>query len=1134
MAKKLFLLSSLVLVLILAGSSSAELTGYANNPIPFSGAGKDKTNLVLEWRTGDFVQATACHRVYLGTTFADVNTATTASSTYKGTRDVNNYTPTGLVDGQNYFWRIDEVNSTNPSSPWKGPVWTFGTYWDVKPDTWAATDGYNRTMPGYAECGGPASGRYVGIFYFLWLGQHETDGPYNITELLAANPTNPAYGPVGDYHHWEQSELGYYLSTDSYVIRRHAQQLADAGVDVVIFDVTNGPTYYSVYMELCSIWQQMRYEGQKTPQVAFVTNSDSVNVVSILYNDFYKPGNYKDLWFYWKGKPLMLAVLTGHSQEIANFFNIRRCWAWTYGQDTWNFMDYTPQRYGWHESSGVAEETSACAAQHPTTNIGRSYQNGSEPAHDQYKLTGMENQGRYFAEQWTRVLALDPEFTYITGWNEWVAGRSLSDGTIHMCGDLVPSGGTFFVDTFNAEYSRDAEPMHGNYTDNYYYQMIDGIRRQKGVRQQDPASAVTTITIDGTFTDWDSVAPEFRDTVYDTTHRNELGWGSAGTYVNNTGRNDFKLMKVARDATYVYFYVETVGNITNYTDTNWMLLFIDSDKNHSTGWEGYDYVVNYGGVGSSTTTLKSNSGGTFTWNLVQSDIAYAKSGNKMELRIPRTSIGQGSGAGTPVSFYFHWADNMQNNNLTDFFINGDSAPNRRFNYKYTINGNDTTPPIPNPSTWATVPYATNSYTIAMTATTASDPNSVEYYFHETTGHAGGSDSSWQSSPSYTDTELNASTTYTYQVRTRDKSPNWNTGTWSTAQSATTSAADTTPPSPNPSTWATVPHAISYNTIGMIATTATDSSGVEYYFDETTGHAGGSDSGWQSSPGYTDTGLSEMTTYTYEVRTRDRSPNWNAGTWSTSQSATTGSADVTPPSPNPSTWATAPYATSSTVIAMAATTATDSWPGNVEYYFDETTGHAGGADSGWQWGSTYTNTGLSVGTVYSYQVRTRDESPNWNTGQWSITKSISTPFLANSYTVSQGSYYSGTLSNMTTDDSVYFVIKSTTSGTRYATTDFTFISIGVASPTRIDIKLNSKSSTSSTTQKVSLWNYTTSVWDQKDSITNLGTSEQTRNIAVTSGCSSYISGGNLKVRTLGSKSSTNFYLYHDVLWVTITP
>ena len=57
---------------------------------------------------------------------------------------------------------------------------------------------------------------------------------------------------------------------------------------------------------------------------------------------------------------------------------------------------------------------------------------------------------------------------------------------------------------------------------------------------------------------------------------------------------------------------------------------------------------------------------------------------------------------------------------------------------------DTTPPTPNPSTWATAPYATGTTSISMTATTASDPSGVQYFFHCLT--TGGHDSGWQASP----------------------------------------------------------------------------------------------------------------------------------------------------------------------------------------------------------------------------------------------------------------------------------------------------------------------------------------------------------------------------------------------------
>jgi len=86
------------------------------------------------------------------------------------------------------------------------------------------------------------------------------------------------------------------------------------------------------------------------------------------------------------------------------------------------------------------------------------------------------------------------------------------------------------------------------------------------------------------------------------------------------------------------------------------------------------------------------------------------------------------------------------------------------------------------------------------------------------------------------------------------------------------------------TWATEPYATGATSISMTATTATDVSGVEYFFDCTAG--GGNDSGWQDSATYEDTALSSETQYSYKVQARDKSTNQNATAFSTTKSATT--------------------------------------------------------------------------------------------------------------------------------------------------------------------------------------------------------------------------------------------------------
>jgi hypothetical protein len=98
--------------------------------------------------------------------------------------------------------------------------------------------------------------------------------------------------------------------------------------------------------------------------------------------------------------------------------------------------------------------------------------------------------------------------------------------------------------------------------------------------------------------------------------------------------------------------------------------------------------------------------------------------------------------------------------------------------------------------------------------------------------------------------------------------------------------DLAPPTPDPLTWADAPAAISPTAIEMRATAAADASGVQYYFEETSGNPGGDDSGWQDSPSYVDTGLLPETAYAYTCRARDNSPNQNETAGSLEQSATT--------------------------------------------------------------------------------------------------------------------------------------------------------------------------------------------------------------------------------------------------------
>jgi hypothetical protein len=89
--------------------------------------------------------------------------------------------------------------------------------------------------------------------------------------------------------------------------------------------------------------------------------------------------------------------------------------------------------------------------------------------------------------------------------------------------------------------------------------------------------------------------------------------------------------------------------------------------------------------------------------------------------------------------------------------------------------------------------------------------------------------------------------------------------------------DFNPPTPNPMTWYWEPYAVSSTSISMTSSTASDTSGVKYYFDYQSGTGtGGNDSGWQTSKDYTDSGLEPNDEYGYIVKARDNSVFNNTG------------------------------------------------------------------------------------------------------------------------------------------------------------------------------------------------------------------------------------------------------------------
>jgi hypothetical protein len=635
-------------------------------------------------------------------------------------------------------------------------------YRDLYADTWVATDALGRTMP-TVSLAGPVKKdhkRVVGIFYITWHSDNlaKMKNPYtaDVTRVLAAdsNARKDAKNPLwtdGQYH-WGEPEMGYFLSRDEYVIRKDMSMLADAGVDVLIMDVTNAVRYWAEWETLFSVMEKMKAEGNKVPQFCFwAFNGPVITVVQDLYDKIYKTQKYKSLWYYWDGKPLLLyngtpqakdatgniqknpnphydadavtntnnphygdkdytsKLYTDYTQEVKSTFTLRTMWwgyykwngqrfagtedNWSFGYDMGNrnvFKMKPDELVSTHK--GKKEEFAVTPGQHPSSLIGKSWSRATgEPQLDTRDMPvdtyvpwlkkivkNPEGYGIYFQERWDEAFKTDPSFLYINDWNEWTAGKYPPEKA-ETVDFMRRKNSYFFVDQYNAEFNRAIQPMKGGYTDNYYMQMAQNIRKYKGVRPIPQLKGLAKITIDGNFKDWAAQKTEYRDTRGDVAHRDFAGYGGLH-YKDSSGRNDIVTCKVAVDKAKVYFYAETDQSLTPSTGKNWMMLFIDTDQNSNTGWYGYDYIINKKVIDNKTTTLMRydvKSPGGHWVEVVR--VNYRYKGNQLEVAVPKTLLKL---KGSAINFDFHWNDNAET--LVDpisLSVSGDSAPNRRFNYR---------------------------------------------------------------------------------------------------------------------------------------------------------------------------------------------------------------------------------------------------------------------------------------------------------------------------------------------------------------------------------------------------------------------------------------------------------------------
>lgn len=582
---------------------------------------------------------------------------------------------------------------------------------DLQSETWEATDMLGRKVASVEDVRGVRRDRKVGIFYWTWRESHAHLRPVDVVDVLEMYPAaeyredHPAWGERPFQCHWHEPFYGFYRNSDPYIIRHHAAMLAAAGVDMIMFDCTNGALLWrDAYEPLLKGLHEARQDGIRTPQVAFMMNFGPMEstefMLRALYQNLYKPGLYSDLWFRLDGKPLVMAYPdalpaegvcpadTRFLDEIRNFFTFRP------GQPLYAGGPKRPDQWGWLEiypqnkyverpdggcemvTVGVGQNANAqriCTHFNDKDTFGRSYTGRDGFAHltpDSYKY------GYNVQEQWDRAIDLDPDLVFVTGWNEWIMGQFkepwLKDND---------STQLAMVDQYDREHSRDIEPDKDGYLDTYYLQLAHNIRRFKGAGARVAPSAPQTIRVGGGERQWKQVTPVYRNPKGTTIHRDWDGFAGYH-YTNTSGRNDIVEARVARDGEMIYFHVRCAEAITPRQGDGWMTLYLDTDRSKKTGWEGYDFVINRLSAPAGKATveryLPTATPGSYTWETVGKATLHVK-GDTLTIGVPRDLLGL---AEQPLNFEFKWSDNMQSPDVMDFYANGDTAPLGRFNYLF--------------------------------------------------------------------------------------------------------------------------------------------------------------------------------------------------------------------------------------------------------------------------------------------------------------------------------------------------------------------------------------------------------------------------------------------------------------------
>lgn len=543
-------------------------------------------------------------------------------------------------------------------------------------DAYADNDGNNVNylcgIDVYGRVFQPVAGfdetKEVGIFYFLWHGE-SGKSTFNVTELLKNDPETlyDLSKDTNEFHYWGEPLYGYYRSWDQWVIRRHVEMLINAGIDYLIFDATNGFHYKRSYTAVFDVLTEYQQQGWDVPLVCFYTNSHSCNTVRNIYNDVYKNGSYKSLWYCPKGDKPMIITDTDdpdfkNYQDILAFFDVR--------ESQWPNAHYLSDGVPWMEWSYPQPlhnngYMNVSVAQHPQLPFSASITDRSRNWGRGYNYKTKQNveedfrKGTNFQSQWDTALNNDKVTNvFVTGWNEWIAQK------LNINNEL------YFVDCANEEFSRDIEPMKGGYEDSFYLQLCDNVRRFKGIKEQIRKTYKTTVDIND-LASWDGVTSLYKAVSQNSVARDSSSVDRRYQYKTDAARNNIQQVKLANDSEKLYFLATAQEELKSCDSADFVNLYIGVGDLELKGWNGYEFVLSCG----DKALYALDASGTRT---KVADAQVAVSGKSVSAAISLSDLGLADAQG----IYFKVTDGVGSTDIMDTYVDGKCMPMGRLSYYY--------------------------------------------------------------------------------------------------------------------------------------------------------------------------------------------------------------------------------------------------------------------------------------------------------------------------------------------------------------------------------------------------------------------------------------------------------------------